>query len=119
MTLSAPKKSSENSLGIGPADVENFLAGVIEGLIGKNDLPEIKKCLNDTSNIESQLALAIGYFEKGDIADIIKGIQIVGSILENLNVILGDCEGMQDDIKRIETWAEIFSNPQKLVQTLV
>jgi hypothetical protein len=59
---------------IGPADVENFLAGIIEGLIGNNDLPEIKQCLNDTSTIEKILLLAIADFEKGDIADIIKGV---------------------------------------------
>ena len=49
-SVSTPVETS--SLGIGPADVENFLAGVIEGLIGENDLPEIKKCLNDSSAIE-------------------------------------------------------------------
>jgi hypothetical protein len=59
---------------VGPADIEHLLAGLIEGLIGKNDLPEIKACLNDSSTIETQLVQAIGYFEKGDIADIIKGI---------------------------------------------
>ena len=62
------------ALMIGPADVENFLAGIIEGLIGNNDLPEIKQCLNDTSTIEKILLLAIADFEKGDIADIIKGV---------------------------------------------
>ena len=119
-SVSTPKVVEEtSSLGIGPADVENFLAGIIEGLIGENDLPEIKKCLNDSSAIEKQLAEAIADFEKGDISDIIKGIQIIGGILQNLNHTLGDCQGMQDDIARIEKWAQIFENPQKLVQTLV
>jgi hypothetical protein len=42
----------EAKVGFGPGDAENLIAGIIEGLIGKNDLPEIKKCLNDSSSIE-------------------------------------------------------------------
>ena len=30
-----------------------------------------------------------------------------------------DCQGMQGDIKRIETWAQIFTEPEKLVETVV
>jgi hypothetical protein len=45
------------------------------------------------------------------VSDIIKGVQIIGEILSNIGTYLGDCEGMQGDIARIEKWAEIFENP--------
>lgn len=35
-----------------PQDVPLFLAGMIQGLIGKDDLPEIQQCLEGSSDIE-------------------------------------------------------------------
>ena len=31
---------------------------------------------------------------------------------------LGECKSMQDDIDRIEKWAEIFKNPTELIKVL-
>ena len=42
---------------------------------------------------------------KGDMEDIIKGIQEMGEMIEGLPADLKDCSvGMKDDVRRIEKW---------------
>merc|ERR1712167_290021 len=119
----APKEATvaqiAESLTIGPQDVAELIAGVIEGMIGKNDLPEIQKCLTDSAGLEKEIAEAIADFEKGDVGDIIAGIQIMVGVVQEFPQDLQDCEGIQGDIARIEKWAKIFTNPQQLVETLI
>jgi len=88
-------------------------------LIGKNDLPEIQKCLTDSAGLEKEISEAIADFEKGDVSDIIAGIQIMVGVVQEFPQDLQDCEGMQGDIARIEKWAAIFTDPKELVETLI
>lgn len=115
----APVSLIAESLNIGPEDVAEFIAGIIEGMIGSNDLPEIQKCLTDASGLEKEIAEAIADFEKGDVGDIIAGIQIMVGVVQEFPQDLQNCEGIQGDIARIEKWAAIFEDPQKLVETLI
>ena len=57
-------------------------------------------------------------FSKGDVTDIIKGVEEVGKIIEQLPGDLTDCSDMQSDIAKIEKWATIFEHPITLVETL-
>ena len=108
-----------NSYGLAPADVEQFVAGVVFGLIQKDDLAQIQTCLKDAQGLETEIEEVIGDFSKGDLTDILKGVELVGKVIQELPADLGDCEGMKADVARIEAWAAIFSNPTKLVQTLL
>jgi hypothetical protein len=118
-----PKEASVEeimeSLNLGPEDVAELLAGIIEGMIGNNDLPEIQKCIADSGNLEKEISEAIADFEKGDVGDIIAGIQIMVGVVQEFPQDLQDCQGIQPDIARIEKWAAIFDDPQKLVETLI
>jgi hypothetical protein len=96
---------------VGPEDIVRLLAGLIEGLVQEDHLDEIGQCIKDTVTIERTLSIAIADFEKGDVADIIQGVKLVGTVLQALPNDLADCEGMGDDIARIEKWAQIFEHP--------
>uniref|UniRef100_A0A7S3CQ13 Uncharacterized protein n=1 Tax=Strombidium rassoulzadegani TaxID=1082188 RepID=A0A7S3CQ13_9SPIT len=100
------------------AGVEEFVGGLIFGLIKKDDLPEIQKCLKDSENLEVQIVNALADVSKGDLQDILKGVQEIGQILQELPVDLSDCQGMSGDIAKIENWASIFSHPTTLITTL-
>jgi hypothetical protein len=115
----APVGLIAESLQIGPEDVAELIAGIVEGMIGKNDLPAIQQCLTDSSGLEKEISEAIADFEKGDVGDIIAGIQIMVGVVQEFPKDLQDCQGIEGDIKRIEKWAGIFTNPQKLVETLI
>ena len=97
---------------------EQFVAGMIYGLIQKDDLPEIEKCLKNGETLEMEITNAISDFSKGDIQDMIKAVQELGQIVKELPQDLDDCKSMDDDIKKIENWAKIFENPVTLVSTL-
>ena len=97
---------------------EEFVAGIMFGLIQKDDLPEIQKCLSNTEKLEVEITNALSDFSKGDIADMIKAVQEFGVIIDELPKDLAECEAIQDDVAKIEKWAEVFANPVALVNVL-
>ena len=54
--------------------VEEFVGGLMFGLINKDDLPEIQKCLSNAEGLETEITEAVQDFEKKDIGDVIKGV---------------------------------------------
>ena len=82
----------EESLEMTPEQIAEFVAGIVQGLIGKNDLPEIQHCIQDSSQLEQDIEEAISDFSKGDISDIIKGAQAVGRIIQEFPTALADCK---------------------------
>ena len=73
-----------NNLDIDVTGVEDFVGGLVFGLISKDDLPEIQKCLQNAKGLEKEVNTAIGDFEKMDFSDIVKGIEEVGKIVKEL-----------------------------------
>ena len=100
------------------AGVEQFVAGLIMGFVGKDDLPEIQACLTNAASLEAEITNAVSDFSKGDLNDIIKGIEEVGQIIKELPEDLQTCQDIDSDIAKIEAWAKIFTDPTKLVITL-
>ena len=94
--------------------VVQFVTGLLDGLVQDNDFDKIKPCLGDAEGLEVELTEAVKDFAKKDIADVIKGIAVVGKMIGTVDTDLADCKGMQPDIKRIEVWAAIFKNPVAL-----
>ena len=107
------------NLPIDPLDVKYFIDGMIEVFVQKDDFNEIDKCFKDTTNIEPQLAEAIQLIMKKDIPDILAAVKIIGQIIQEIPDQLQDCAGMQDDIHRIEKWADIFKHPFTLIPKLI
>ena len=99
-------------------DLENLIGGLIMGLIEKDDLSLIKACLKDAQAIDEKLTEAVTDFLKKDITDIIAGVEVVGEVLVELPKDLSECQGMKDDVTRIEKWAAIFSQPTVLLPTI-
>ena len=65
-------------------DVEQFIAGLIFGLIQEDDLSKIQQCLTNADTLEKEIVEAFDDFSKGDINSIMSGIEVVGEILEQL-----------------------------------
>ena len=91
---------------------EEFLGGIIYGLIQKDDLKNIETCLKDADTVEQEINEAVTDFMKGDLNDILAGITVLGKLIQELPQDLGDCEAMQSDVARIEKWATIFTDPK-------
>ena len=71
---------------------EEFVAGVMYGLIQKDDLPEIQKCLSNAEVLEVEITGALSDFSKGDISDMIKAVQEFGVIIGELPQDLAECK---------------------------
>ena len=94
--------------------VEEFVSGFVFGLIGKDDLPDIEKCLQDESALEQEITNAIADISKGDLNDIIKGVMEIGQIVKELPTDLAQCKNIQADVEKIIVWAQKFTNPTEL-----
>ena len=66
---------------------EEFVAGILYGLIAKDDLKLIETCLTDADGVEKEVNEAITDFMKGDIASILAGVDV------NVNRWLCACYG--------------------------
>ena len=97
---------------------DEFVAGLINGLIGKNDLTEIEKCLKNTQLLEQNIEVALADVERGDMNDVIKGVREFGDVLMQLPQDMATCTSIQPDVLQIYNWALKFQNPVTIVETL-
>ena len=74
--------------------IEEFVGGFMYGVIQADDLKEIETCLTDGEALEVEVTNAISDIQKGDIPDIVKGIQEMGQVVKELPNDLKDCQGM-------------------------
>ena len=97
-------------------NVEEFLGGVIEGLINKDDLPELQKCLKNTTTVQVEVNQIVEELSKGDLTDVIKGIQDAITLIQELPTDLVDCKDIQGDVTKIQKWAEQVISPSGLTK---
>ena len=101
------------------AQAEEFIAGMLYGLIQKDDLKYIQTCLTDADSVEKEVNEAITDFMKGDISSILAGVEVVGTLLTELPTDLADCQDMQGDLTRISSWfSGLIADPVELVKTV-
>ena len=101
-----------------PTDVEQFVAGVIYGLIQKNDFADIKTCLANAETIGKEAEEAIVDFSKLSEQGIIDGAEVVFHIVEELPQDLKNCKNMAVDMERIARWTARFASPTVLILTI-
>jgi len=98
--------------------VEDFVNGLLTGLVQDDNLDNVKVCLTDVKSVETDMTAAIADFKKGDIKDIIAGAKVISHLLTTVDHDISDCKGMKDDAARIQKWAAIFKNPSELAKTI-
>ena len=69
---------------IQPTDVIDFIDGLLIGLLQKEELPEFQSCVQHLPDLAYDITNAVEDFEKGDFADIIKGVGEIGKIIKDL-----------------------------------
>ena len=98
---------------------EEFIGGILYGLIQKDDLKAIETCLKDGDQVEKEVNEAIEDFMKGDVASILDGVEVIGTLLTELPEDLQDCQAIQGDLTRISDWISgLVSDPVELAKLL-
>merc|ERR1711998_87011 len=105
---------------VDPTAAEEFIAGVVDGLIHKDDLPELKKCFEQVPVVLTSVKKIANEISKGDMPDILKGVTDAIALVQQLPTDLADCKDIQGDLKKIETWGQgIISDPTKIAQNVM
>ena len=98
---------------------EEFLAGMVYGLIQKDDLKAFETCLTDADKVEKEVNEAITDIMKGDVTSIIAGVEVIGQLLTELPADLADCQDVQGDLTRISDWfTGLIADPVKLAEMI-
>ncbi len=100
-------------------NLDNFVGGLIFGMVGHNDTEEIKKCLKDSTDLEDELDKALQDLHGATIADLLNGTEELTNVVWKLPTDLESCPGdMKKDVEIIRSWSKSFINPVKLMNSL-
>jgi len=95
--------------------VPDFVAGLLYGFTGDNNLVEIEACAAggklELADFEAALKdLTEGHF--------IKAARSLKSAFADLSTDLAPCHAISDDVAALSEWALIFTHPAQLVETV-
>jgi len=93
----------------------DFLAGMIYGFTGDNELPEIEACYTGGEEIISDSQKLLDELKAEDWVQATKtGFRLNNEVQHALDT----CQNLDGDIARIEAWGEIFTDPVRLSETV-
>ena len=97
----------------------DFVAGFIKGMTGNDYQTEIESCFDDEGLVTTDIQAGFKFLKKGDDSPAklmydFHAIQEFGSAIKQMPAALSSCDGMDDDLTAIATWAEIFDDTAKL-----
>jgi hypothetical protein len=95
--------------------VPDFIAGMIYGFTGDNQMEEIEACFHGTQDLVTDAENLVTDLTHGDW---VKAIHDNADFADQLEMSLSQCTGMDDDFAEIAAWAEIFTEPERLVETV-
>ena len=104
----------EQKYDLGVMDVEAFVGGLIEGLIQKDDLPEIQECMKNTETVATEVNKIVNEMSAGTFDAIIQGVKDIAALIQQLPTDLKDCENIQGDVAKITKWGQQFISPTGL-----
>jgi len=96
--------------------VPDLVAGLIYGFTGDNELPEIEACYTGGVQVQADAELLLTDLQN---MDVINAYKHVNALKADMHDAMTKCTGMDEDMARIEAWAEIFTNPKELTVTVL
>ena len=82
-----------------------MLAGIVFGVIDKNNATEIETCLQDGKG-EAELAYdAFTHIEQGTKEELVTGFSELASVVEALPATLTQCKSIASDVAELQSWA--------------
>ena len=106
-----------NQYGFDAMAIPDFVAGMIFGFTGDNELPEIEACFHGTQDLVTDAENLLKDLEAGNW---IHAIDDYAAFSTQLADSVHGCSGqaLDDDFAAIEAWAEIFTEPTHLAETV-
>jgi len=90
-----------------------FMAGMLDGLVGENHLTEMATCATDGETLLDDVEALIADLKAHKM--VAAGLK-AKKVASELHTTLGACESMGDDLKALEDWAKVFTSPTKVAE---
>jgi hypothetical protein len=91
--------------------VPDYLAGFVYGFTGDNHLTEFEACYSSSHHLAEETHSALAEIKSGDW---FKGINAVRKIVNEFPATISTCKNVDDDLAKIQAWADIFTQPEHL-----
>lgn len=95
-------------------DVAKFVEGLIYGIV-KQESQGLDTCISDVETIGSDVAIAVGDFEKETFDGVKAGLLEIGNTVKLIPGAVKDCKSVETDLSNIVKMAEIFASPLSLI----
>lgn len=97
--------------------VPDYVAGLIYGFTGDNELPEIEACFTGTQDVVTAANVLLHDLENGQW---VKAIDDNAIFAQKLSDSVHGCSGesLHEDFVAIAAWSEIFTEPVRLSETV-
>jgi len=90
-----------------------FVAGMLDGLVGENHLVEITTCATDGETLLDDVEGLLADLKAGKM---IGAARLAKKVASEFHTTLSACESMGDDLKALEQWATVFEQPKSLAE---
>ena len=106
---------------VSSSQIEDFLAGFYSTMLKKDqDFNIIETCLNQDSVVQDRFKAAAADISSGDIQRMTQGGTEVATLFAIADVdFIEDCQALQDDGVRFDTWAASYEDLGHLIGTLI
>ncbi len=74
------------------SDAASFINGFTKGLTGEDLGSDFVQCLTESYNIVEEVEISITTFENGDIAGMVNSIFRMVNVLNEIPLVLSDCQ---------------------------
>ena len=91
----------------------DFVAGLVYGLIGESDLPELEGCVSGGEQVFADAEALLADLKAGDIFKVIKGVK---PLINEAKAEVSTCENFSDDWAEVDAWLGQFKHPASLVE---
>jgi hypothetical protein len=106
-----PVPTASNDLKLIP----EFIAGMMFGFTGANQLAEVEACFQGGQKLMVDAEALVHLVESGEM---IKATLKAKEVYSEFSTVLGGCKNMDEDMTRIKLWADIFTQPKELMETV-
>lgn len=101
--------------GLTSLQYNEMLAGIVYGVIDKNDATQIEACIADG---KTEAVLGFTAFTELLSGHWLTAFETLGNVVINLPSLMGDCTTIQADVVELESWATVFLTPAELPSTI-
>ncbi len=102
----------------GGLDVIRVFAGIMDGILHKDNLDYLLGCMTGTDSLVVDIEDAVTHFKQGGTMGIGKGIMDIGKFLQDLPPTCYNCGGIPEDFQKLGQFFAIFGNPTLLMQRI-